>query len=40
MGKKQLVFVGTYTEPILFGTGKVLQQGREFILRPGWDTGR
>lgn len=25
MGKKQLVFVGTYTEPILFGTGKVLQ---------------
>lgn len=25
MGKKQLVFVGTYTEPILFGTGKVVQ---------------
>ncbi|MCE1196326.1 lactonase family protein [bacterium] len=25
MTRKQLVFVGTYTEPILFGTGKVLQ---------------
>ena len=33
MNKNQLVFVGTYTEPILFGTGKVLRgKGRGIYI--------
>ena len=31
MSKQTLVFVGTYTEPILFGTGKILQGKGEGI---------
>jgi 6-phosphogluconolactonase len=38
MGKRQLLLVGTYTEPILFGTGKILQgKGRgiyAFVFDP------
>lgn len=42
MGKKALVFVGTYTEPILFGTGKVLWgKGKGiYIYRFDGDTGK
>ena len=45
MAKEMLVYIGTYTEPILFGTGKVLQKiavhgGRKgeaflFLLKAG-----
>ena len=42
MGKKQLVFVGTYTEPIRFGTGKVLQGNGKgiYIYRFDSDSGK
>ncbi len=42
MKRKQLVFVGTYTEPILFGTGAVLQgKGKGIhIYRFDEDSGR
>lgn len=38
MGKRQLVFVGTYTEPIRFGTGKVLQGKGKGIYIYGLDS--
>ena len=37
MSRNQLVFVGTYTEPILFGTGKVLQGKGKGIYIYGLD---
>jgi len=37
MAISQLVFVGTYTEPILFGTGKVYQGGGKGIYILGLD---
>ncbi|HWR11806.1 MAG TPA: lactonase family protein [Rectinemataceae bacterium] len=42
MEKTQLVFVGTYTEPILFGTGKVLEgKGKGiYMYRLRGDSGR
>lgn len=41
MSRQRLVFVGTYTEPILFGTGQVLQgKGRGiYALRLDGETG-
>lgn len=33
MSKKETVFVGTYTQPILFGTGQILQGKGKGIYR-------